>query len=131
MSFPGSARERTSFFKPEKLMVAYVKNFTHPELNVEVVAIGGNYVLTHEKKITFNGRDILYFTGYAVFDTTCCGSGGCTYALVAGYIVELNAGKTQNGLPISRVEPIKNEKDHRDIQTQLIKTEKVQQVKFQ
>ena len=112
-------------------MTSEIRNFIHPELKAEVVAIGGSYVLTHEKKMNFKGREILYYTGYAVFDTTCCGSGGCTYALVPGYIVEWKAGINEDGRPVTRVEPINDKEDAKEIQIRIMQAEKVQQVKFQ
>ena len=52
------------------------QDFTHPELGQEVTAIGGHYVFGKEIRWPFSNREILYFVGYAVLDSTCCGVGG-------------------------------------------------------
>ncbi len=112
-------------------MASEIRDFIHPELNTEVVAIGGNYQLTHEKRIQFKGRELLYFTGFAVFDTTCCGTGGCAYALVPGFIIEWKISKNEEGLPVTRVEPVREEVVQKEIQSRILQSEMVQQVKFQ
>ncbi len=82
--------------------------FTHPELNEPVTAIGGTYVLTSEHKIGYQGEQLLVFSGHAVFDTTCCGAGGCAYALVPGFVGSYRCGKDDAGRWLSMVRPIES-----------------------
>jgi len=77
-----------------------IKEYFHEDLNQEVQAIGGRYVLTDEKQLRYNDQEILYLTGHAVFDSTCCGSGGCVYAVVYGIIVNWKRTGTKVGLQV-------------------------------
>ena len=65
-----------------------IKDFVHPDLGREVTAIGGYYVFDREIRLPYNGREILYFVGYAVLDSSCCGAGGCAYVFVPGFIIQ-------------------------------------------
>lgn len=111
-------------------MEGKIVEFVHPELNVPVVAIGGNYVFTREERFSFNDRSILYYVGVATFDTTCCGAGGCAYAFVPGFIAQWKIGKSDDGQPISRIELVKDPKDQKEIQSLIAKKQIVNQVNF-
>ena len=105
-------------------------DFVHPRLEETVTAIGGNYMFNKEVRLPYNGREVLYFAGVAVFDTTCCGSGGCGYAIVPGYIHRYQSGKNEKGLPVSCVEPITSRKSQEEIRKLVMKREMVHQVRF-
>ena len=47
--------------------------------------------------------------GGAIVDTSCCGVGGCAYALVPGFVVDWKYRRNEGGLAVSRVEPIRDE----------------------
>ncbi len=105
--------------------------YVHEPLDQEVTAIAGHYVLVREERLPFLGRELLYVLGHAVFDTSCCGVGGCGYAIVPGFVVRWHAGCDDEGKPFSAVEPILDE-DHRAQITQLIRErEGIHQVQFQ
>lgn len=106
------------------------QEFVHPRLGREVTAIGGHYVFGKEIRLPHNGREILYFAGYAVLDSTCCGVGGCAYVLVAGYIRQWKYKKNQNDCPISLVQPIDDQIDQKQIRNRIQKKEMVYQVTF-
>ncbi|MFN2220650.1 MAG: hypothetical protein ACK2UA_18720 [Anaerolineae bacterium] len=107
--------------------VAYV----HQGLNQEITAIGGHYVLVKEARLPYRGREILYLVGYAAFDTTCCGPGGCAYALVPGFVASWQSSETADGLAISQLEPIREPNVQNDIRRLIERLETVQQVIFQ
>jgi len=111
--------------EPEK-----IKEYFHEDLNQEVQAIGGRYVLTAEKKLRYNDQEILYLTGHAAFDSTCCGAGGCAYAVVYGIIVNWKQKKKSNGSNISEIIPIRNEDAKKTIQQKIMETESINQVVF-
>jgi hypothetical protein len=105
-------------------------DFIHPLIDEQVLAIGGYYVIIKEEKFVFKDREVLYLVGYGVLDNSCCGPGGCGYAIVPGYIVDWHAGKTQDQeKDISLVEPIE-EVFHNDIGKLLRNKEYVSQVHF-
>lgn len=102
----------------------------HRPLDTEVNAIGGRYVFTDEFRISFSGREIYYLVGHALFDSTCCGFGGCRYALVQGFIKDWKKKKNPEGCFITIVERIIDKKDQKDIADLITKNITVNQVKF-
>lgn len=104
--------------------------FAHPILGQEVSAIGGHYVLGKEMRLPYSGREILYFVGYAVLDSTCCGVGGCAYVLVAGYIRRWKYKENQNDRPVSNIEPIIDRVEQKLTKKLIQKKEMVFQVTF-
>jgi len=104
--------------------------FAHPELNQPVTAIGGNYVITGEQKISYGNRQLLTFAGHAVFDTTCCGAGGCAYTLVAGFIDSYRCGKDASGRWLSKIKPIRADYLKKDITARVLSRKETFQVQF-
>ena len=110
---------------------AELQDFIHPNLGQEITAIGGHYVFNKEGRISFNDREVLYLVGYAVVNTSCCGVGGCAYALVPGFINDWKYKKDINGLFVSQIKPIRNTTEQREIRRLIQKKEMIQQVTFQ
>mgnify|MGYP001033206923 CR=1 FL=1 len=104
--------------------------WVHRALNTEVEAIGGHYVLVKEQRLAVGGHDVLVIVGHAAFDSTCCGVGGCAYALVPGTVVHYRAEQSLEGLPVSQVEPIRDERLQREVRRAIAAREVVQQVIF-
>ena len=75
------------------------REYIHHELNCEVTAIGGHYVLTKEVRLPFQGQEVLYVVGYAVVDNSCCGVGGMAYAVYRGLSWTGEAKQTARDLP--------------------------------
>jgi len=111
-------------------MNSTTKDYTHVDLNQEVRSIGGRYTLTKEGRLPFNEQEILYVIGAAMFDTTCCGYGGCNYAMVQGFIKEWKSRQDEEGRHVSRVELIMDEKIKDEIKAIINKQENVSQVNF-
>jgi hypothetical protein len=107
-----------------------LQDFTHPELGQEVTAIGGHYVLGKENRLSFSNREILYFVGYAVLDSTCCGVGGVAYVLVAGYIRQWKYKKNQEDCFVSQIETIGDQTIQKEVRQAIQKKEMVHQVTF-
>jgi hypothetical protein len=107
-----------------------VREYVHQELNQEVNAIGGRYVLLKEVRLPFHGREVLYVVGGASVDTSCCGVGGCAYALVAGFVVDWKYRRDEGDRAVSRVEPIDDEVIQRRVRWLIGQAEPVQQVDF-
>lgn len=105
-------------------------DFVHPELGREVTAIGGHYVFGKEIRIPFSSREILYFVGYAVLDSTCCGVGGCAYVYVPGFVRQWKYKKTENDCDVSQVEPIRNHAFQKEVRRLIQNKEMVFQVTF-
>jgi hypothetical protein len=106
------------------------QDFIHPDLGQEVTAIGGHYVFNKEARITYNGREVFYLVGYAVVDTSCCGAGGCAYALVPGFVKAWKYKTNMNGASVSQIEPVRDTLAQQEIRRMIQKKEVVQQVSF-
>ena len=106
------------------------REYIHHPLGEEVEFISGRYVLQKEERITINGREILYRVGYGVVDSSCCGNTAVKYALVPGFIKEWHSRESENGHPVSDVEPIAEQIDRKEISEIIKKAESVSQVNF-
>ena len=106
------------------------QDFTHPQLGQEVTAIGGHYVFGKEIRLPFHRREVLYFVGYAVLDSTCCGVGGVAYVMVAGFIKQWKYKKNQNECFVSQIEPIGDPALQKELREAIQKREMVYQVTF-
>jgi hypothetical protein len=104
--------------------------YIHQGLNQEITAIGGHYVLVKETRLLYDGREVLYLVGHAAFDTSCCGPGGCAYALVPGFVVSWHSRQTEEDLAISQIEPIEDTDTQSEIRRLIQQLETVQQVIF-
>jgi hypothetical protein len=105
------------------------REYTH-ELGAEIRSISGAYQLDEEERKEIAGKEILYAIGNAVVDSACCGSFGCYYAVVLGYVVKWKFKRNDAGLPVSEVEPIRDELSKKEIE-QILRTLKgVSQVQF-
>jgi hypothetical protein len=103
--------------------------FAHPELGVEVKAIGGHYLFTREETLDHPAGQVLYLVGYAVTDRSCCGPAGCIYAVVTGRIVSLRFCMREDGRPVSIIDPIE-ESLYEDLAKAIRLKEGVSQVHF-
>ncbi len=108
-----------------------VRDFTHPELNSEITAIGGHYLITKEARLPFQGEEVLYTVGNGIVDRTCCGFGAFCFASVAGYVRQWQYTKDADNRPISQVEPVTSDREKTQIE-KLIKQQEamVSQVNF-
>ena len=71
-------------------------DYTHPELNKKVEAVSGYYIFEKEDCLSYNKRDVLYFTGHAHVDS-CCGVGGTIFSYVAGFVIKLKYKSSKQG----------------------------------
>jgi hypothetical protein len=106
-----------------------LNDYVHRPFSDEIIAIGGHYRFTDELRLTFEGSQLLYLKGYAVFDTTCCGAGGCSYILVKGFIEKWKTRK-DGDFYVSQIRPVKDDNLKNRIIQHLKEKELVQQVQF-
>jgi len=106
-----------------------IREYKH-ELNREVRSISGGYEFEKEGSLQIDAREVLYVVGNAVVDSSCCGVGGCRYALVPGYVKKFKTRQDDHGLWISEVEPIIDRATRQEITRVLKEKEVVQQVQF-
>ena len=90
--------------------------YTHLELDKEVVAsMAGYYIPQKEVRLKYDGLEVLYVVGRAVIESSCCGTGNWAYAIVPGYIANWQTLRNEDGLPVTEVEPIRDEKARENI----------------
>jgi len=104
--------------------------YVHHPLDTEINAIGGRYVFTDEFRVPFSGRELFYLVGHALFDSTCCGFGGCRYALVHGFIEGWKKKKNSEGLFVTTVERITDKTEQKEIEDLIHSSITVNQIKF-
>ena len=105
------------------------REYTHV-LNKEIRSISGWYQLFKEERILHMGKDILYLVGDGIVESSCCGSGGCRYAVVPGFIVTWKSGVNEEGQSTSELEPIRGEKLQNELRKIILEKEVVTQVQF-
>ncbi|MHC1585287.1 MAG: hypothetical protein ACXQS7_03355, partial [Candidatus Syntropharchaeia archaeon] len=92
-----------------------VLEYTHTELDEDVKTISGYYIPEKEERLEYNKKEVLYVVGQGMIDSSCCGVGGCRYALIPGYIVNWKKKRNEEGFPVSEVEPISDKKEQEEI----------------
>jgi hypothetical protein len=107
-----------------------VTEFVHPELMTPIIAIGGNCTLTKSERLKLDEDEVLYLVGMAVFDSTCCGYGGCAYAFVPGLIRKWRFRMDDAGQVVSLVQPVIDPGMQERIRQIIMARECVQQVNF-
>ena len=107
-----------------------IERYTHEDLHNEVRSISGYYMLEEEKRLDYNGRDVLYIVGFGAVDNSCCGIGGCRFALIPGFLVAWKTRTDENGRSVSEVETIEDEKARGEISRMIKENETVGQVEF-
>ena len=96
-----------------------MSQYIHQKSGTEVHFIAGHYTILEEGRMSQEGKEFLYVVGMAIVDNACCGAGGCRFLHVPGYIVSWKEKEGTDGLPVSEVEPIRNENDQRKIRNLL------------
>ena len=105
-------------------------SYVHHPLGEPVEAIGGSYLLVKEDRVDFEGRQVLYVVGHAAFDSTCCGVGGCGYAAVQGFVLRYRGETNAEGLDVTEVEPIEDDRRREALRKILLESEAVTEVTF-
>lgn len=105
------------------------RSYVH-DLGHEVRSISGWYMLEREERIAFNGREYLYAVGIGVVEASCCGTGGCCYAVCPGAVLSWMHEKDEMGRFVSRVEPVREETVREALVRIIRERESVDQVQF-
>ena len=91
------------------------KEFEHLVLNTEINSISGHMVIQKEEKMIYNGKQLLFYTGYGVTDSSCCGNGAAIFTYVPGYIVNWHSKTSDNGTNISEIDTIEDDSARKEI----------------
>ena len=107
-----------------------LSQYTHGPLDESIVAIGGYFRIIEEKRMAYDGERVLYLMGLAHMDNACCGSWGCNYAIVKGFITDWKYKIDQQGYAVTQVVPVTDAEEQERIRTAIMSEEMVQQVIF-
>lgn len=107
-----------------------IQDYIHEDIGSEINAISGHYSFHKEAKLPFGKREVLYIVGSAVVDASCCGAGGCGFAIVPGYIISWKTKTDKQGKLISEVEPVSDKSIQKKIIKLIKDSEIVNQVQF-
>jgi hypothetical protein len=91
----------------------------HQPPGTEVRAVGGHYTILEEGRMNHRGRILLFWVGVAVVDSSCCGTGGCRFVHVPGYVTAWQSRIRDDSLPVSTLEPVADKNDQRTIKALL------------
>lgn len=92
------------------------KEHIHFEMGEEVRFISGSYSFLKEELLSYQGKDVLCLVGVGRVDNSCCGVTGCIFVRIPGYVVSWRRAKSSNGMDITDVDPIEDEKERQDIE---------------
>jgi hypothetical protein len=106
------------------------QDYVHKELNQEISSISGYYVLMEEFRLPFQNRSVLYATGFAVIDNSCCGAASFSYAIVPGFVLNWKYKKNNEGFFVTQVEPIGNLTVQNEIKKIIMVKETLHQINF-
>jgi hypothetical protein len=95
------------------------RKYIHIEPGQENRAIAGYYEVEKELRLPIGQREILCILGYACWDNTCCGAGGCRYVNVPGYIIDYKRDVDKEGRHVSYVERVTDEDEQKQIRALL------------
>ena len=104
--------------------------FTHLPMNEDILSISGGFRITEEKRMLVDNNEIFYLIGIAHMDNACCGSWGCSFAVVKGIVKEWKFRKDQDGNDVTRLMPVADQKEKEHIMNRIMSEEMVQQVVF-
>lgn len=91
--------------------------YSHTSLEEPVEFACGSFYKLEEGTLPYAGREVLYFKGTTSLLSTCCGTTSCgvPYLKVPGFVVRWQARTTYSGIPITEVEPIRDEATQREL----------------
>jgi hypothetical protein len=85
--------------------------YLHQDPGTEVRFIAGHYTIIEERRIVHRGRELLCVVGVAAVESTCCGTQGCRFINVPGYVVDWKGRVSERGTPLSTVDPVEEKAD--------------------
>ncbi len=89
--------------------------YLHQAPGTEVRFIAGHYRIVEEQRIAHRGREFIAVVGIAAVESTCCGTQGCRFVNIPGYIIAWKESLAEDGVPVSIVERIASESDQAEI----------------
>ena len=89
--------------------------YLHQDPGTEVWFIAGHYTIIEERRIIHRGRELLCVVGVAAVGSTCCGTQGCRFINVPGYVADWKGRVSEKGTPLSVVDLVEDKADQAEI----------------
>jgi hypothetical protein len=104
--------------------------YIHDPLNQPIESIAGYYTPMKELQLKYNGREVLCILGYVAIESSHYLTGGGAYALVPGYIAKWKFKQSEGGMPVSEVEPIRDDEARQSISAAINEIEPAKIIDF-
>jgi hypothetical protein len=92
-----------------------MSEYIHPELNKRVDFFGGGYSFIEEGKFAYRGKEVLFSVGIANLEASCCGTWGCGFIKVPGYVLSWKMRVDERGPVLSEIERVEDQESQREI----------------
>ncbi len=92
-----------------------IVEYLHQEAGTEVRFIAGHYTIIEEQRIAHRGRELLCVVGIAEVESACCGTQGCRFINVPGYVADWKGRVSGKGVPLSIVDPIDDKVEQAEV----------------
>jgi hypothetical protein len=107
-----------------------LKNYLHQKIGYEIRSISGSLTVFDELRLDFQDRQLLCIVHVGVIDNACCGSGGCILIEVPGYLISPERQTDADGCMISKVRPVEEEEEKKEIAAIIDKLYPNAQIRF-
>ncbi len=104
--------------------------YTHLPVGQPVQALAGFYTPEREVRLEHEGRTVLYVAGQATIESSCCGCGSFSYAIVPGFVTRWQFTRNAAGLAVTELEPVNDTATQQRIAGIIKQAEIVRQVDF-
>lgn len=107
-------------------------DYTHSPLNEEIEMPAGCYWKSEEDTLSYGGEEALYFVGNTSIVSSCCAGyfPPRNYIMVIGYVRAWQCKTNTEGIPVSELESITDEKTQEDIRVILQQRYGIEEVVF-
>ena len=92
-----------------------MSEYIHPELKKRVDLFGGGYSFIEEGKFAYREKEVLFSVGIADLEASCCGTWGCGFIKVPGYVLSWKTRVDECGQVISEIERVEDQESQREI----------------
>lgn len=104
--------------------------YLHDELGQPVESIAGYYTPMKELRLAYKGREVLCVLGSAAIESSHYRIGSCAYAIVPGYIVRWHFKHSDSSMPVSEIEPVRDEEARNKISAAINRIDPVTIIDF-
>ena len=96
----------------------------------EVSTPSGYYQPTGRASIEFEGRTVLYTSGTACVEASCCGTGSWEYLRVEGFVVDMKRLQNAGVDSLAEVETIEDEREKKALIRLLLERHPAARIEF-